>query len=66
MKTWKENELAKAAKNKYMREWRRKNPEKVRENQKKYWLRKAQKMLVEQGGNNLGVLEQKGGAPDES
>ena len=31
----------------YLREWRKKNPEKVREHQQNYWVRKAEKMLAE-------------------
>lgn len=34
-------EQAKAARREYKREWNRKNPEKVREAQERYWNRKA-------------------------
>lgn len=36
-----ELEAARRARNEYQREWRRRNPEKVRAAQKRYWLRKA-------------------------
>lgn len=37
---------AREARNKYMREWRRKNREKVKQYQRKYWERKAQKETI--------------------
>lgn len=45
-----EQEIRKAreAKNKYQREWRRKNPERVREQALRHWLRKA-KAMEQQG-----------------
>lgn len=36
-----------AAKAEYAREWRRKNPEKAKEIQSRYWLRQAEKLAVE-------------------
>lgn len=42
-----EVEKIKAAKRRYDREWRKKNPEKVKAIQERYWLRKAQKMESE-------------------
>ena len=35
------NDAAKEARRKYMREWARKNKDKVRANQERYWERKA-------------------------
>ena len=35
------NEKMKESRNKYMREWRKKHPEKVKEYQDKYWAKKA-------------------------
>lgn len=46
---------AKDAQRAYLREWRRKNPEKVRENNRRYWERKAAQLEQEQiecGGEN--------------
>lgn len=34
-------DAAREAQREYMREWRRKNPERVREKNKRYWERKA-------------------------
>lgn len=39
-----EREQARIARNAYFREWRKNNPEKVRRNQEKYWLRKFEQM----------------------
>ena len=38
------SEKAKEAQREYLREWRRKNPDKVREQNRRYWERKAQQM----------------------
>ena len=35
---------AREAQRAYMREWRKRNPDKVRENNRRYWIRRAQKM----------------------
>lgn len=35
------------ARNAYAREWRKKNPEKVRQAQEKYWRKKAKEMQAE-------------------
>ena len=43
-------ELARIERNRYHKEWRAKNPDKVRERNKKYWERRAAKALAEQGG----------------
>lgn len=42
MATKQEIEAAKAAKAAYEREWRRSNPDKVKEYRLKYWIRKAE------------------------
>ena len=39
---------AKEAQRAYLREWRRKNPEKVQENNRRYWERKAQQMAAQE------------------
>ena len=41
-------ELALEARRKYHREWRRNNPDKVREYRKRHWRKKALEMLKEQ------------------
>lgn len=38
-----ERDAAREARNAYLREWRRKNPQRVRELRERYWLRKARK-----------------------
>lgn len=38
-------ELAREAQNQYVREWRQRNPDKVREANKRYWQKKALKKL---------------------
>lgn len=40
------SEKAKEAQRAYLQEWRRKNPEKVQENNRRYWERKAQQMAA--------------------
>lgn len=40
-------ELAKAERNKYAREWRAKNKDKVKENNARYWARRALKAQKE-------------------
>ena len=42
-----EKKLAAEARNAYAREWRAKNPDKVRKNNANYWLRKAGKAALE-------------------
>ena len=41
-------ELAREKQREYLREWRKKNPDKVREYNKRYWKKKALEMLKEQ------------------
>lgn len=47
-----EKKLAAEARNAYAREWRAKNPDKVRKNNANYWLRRASKVALE-GKENL-------------
>lgn len=42
-------EEAKKARSQYYREWRAKNPEKVKRSQERYWARKAEKMKENEG-----------------
>lgn len=44
-------EAARAAKNAYMREWARKNPDKVRAAQERYWLKRAEETNKEEAEN---------------
>lgn len=41
------DDIARAARNEYYRQWRAKNPEKVAETNRRYWLRKAAQMQAE-------------------
>lgn len=53
-------EKALVAQREYMREWRRRNPNKVREHNRRYWVRRAEKMQqqaerdTEKGGGTNG------------
>ena len=38
-----QKEAARQARNAYLRAWRRKNPDKVKEMHEKYWLKKAER-----------------------
>lgn len=40
-----ENELAREARNRYLREWRAKNPARVKAMRDRYWIRRAQKLM---------------------
>lgn len=44
------DEKAKAARRAYKREWQRRNPEKVRHYQEKYWQKKAEQAAQEEAG----------------
>lgn len=51
-------EEAKKAKNEYMKQWRKKNPDKVKANTARYWEKKARERMeqetkeeVREGGN---------------
>lgn len=46
------DELAREAKRQYFREWRRKNPDKVRESNRKYWQRRAARLAAEKEAND--------------
>lgn len=39
-----QREAARRARNAYLREWRRRNPEKYQAQQDRYWMRKAEQM----------------------
>ena len=43
------NENAREAQRVYMREWRRRNPDKVREINQRYWMRRAERMKAKKG-----------------
>jgi hypothetical protein len=42
--------IIKEERNKYAKEWRAKNPDKVKANNERYWLRKAEKLAAEREG----------------
>lgn len=42
------DELVRAEQNRYAREWRKKNPEKVAANKRRYWERKALERLTKE------------------
>ena len=46
------NEKAVAARRAYMRQWRQKKRDKVRDMQNRYWMRRAEKMQEGEDGNN--------------
>lgn len=52
------NQNAKAARAAYQREWRKKNPEKVREINERYWLRRAEKELIRRAAEKEEGTEQ--------
>lgn len=45
----KKNDAAREAKNKYLREWRRNNPDKVKAANARYWEKKAAEMKSVEG-----------------
>ena len=45
------DKTAKAARAAYQRSWRRKNPDKVREINERYWMRRAEKELAKRSDN---------------
>ncbi len=51
----KEEKMAILARRKYMSEWRKANPEKVKEHQNRYWLNK----YLKENGEYLAVDEKK-------
>lgn len=46
------NEEAKKARNAYKREWAKKNPDKVKATQERYWTKKAAEMTDKGGSRN--------------
>lgn len=48
------NEAAKAAARQYKREWRARNPDKVRQYNAAYWAKKAQAAAREEASKNAG------------
>lgn len=45
-------ELAIEIRRAYFREWRKKNPDKVRENNHRYWIKRAERLMKERENNN--------------
>ena len=45
------DEKAREAQRAYMREWRRRNKDKVRESNRRYWVRRAQKIAEKGDGD---------------
>jgi hypothetical protein len=43
-------EIIREEKKKYAKEWRAKNPDKVKANTERYWRRKAEKLIAEREG----------------
>ena len=52
------SEQAREAQREYNREWSRKNPEKVKAKNKKYWERRAARLAKERGGAKDGTTEE--------
>ncbi len=51
-------EAAKKARADYMREWRRRNPDKIRKQRERYWTRRAEKMeAAARAGMKAGALQ---------
>ena len=44
--------LAAKARNRYQREWRKRNPDKQKQYIERYWMKKAQQMLNRKEGKN--------------
>lgn len=52
-------EAAKKARADYMREWRRRNPDKIRKQRERYWTRRAEKMEeAARAGMKAGALQE--------
>ena len=51
------NELARQERNRYFREYRERNPDKVREANRKYWERRAAKAVAEKEARNAAANE---------
>lgn len=43
--------MAKEMRNRYAREWRKKNPQRVRESNRRYWMRRAEREAFERKEN---------------
>lgn len=43
------SDKAREERNAYMREWRKRNPDKVKEHQDRYWEKKAEKINEKEG-----------------
>lgn len=41
------DEMAREAQRQYLREWRKRNPERVREANRRYWQRRAERLAAE-------------------
>ena len=52
------SEEAREAQREYNREWARKNPDKVKEKNRKYWERRAAKEAEEKGGGENGATKE--------
>lgn len=52
------SEQAREAQREYNREWARKNPEKVKAKNQKYWERRAARLAKERGGAKDGATEE--------
>ena len=52
------SEQAREAQREYNREWARKNPEKVKAKNQKYWERRAARLAKERGGGENGATEE--------
>lgn len=55
------DERAKEARRIYIREWQRKNKDKVKQNQERYWERKAAKIQNSEGkrNNEKGIINKR-------
>ena len=51
------------AKRAYFRDWKRKNPEKVREANRRYWARYAERKAAQQTHERLGINDECNGQP---
>lgn len=46
------NEQARNARREYYREWRARNKDKIKASNERYWMKRARKLLEEQGAAN--------------
>ncbi|MDD4234667.1 MAG: helix-turn-helix domain-containing protein [Bacteroidales bacterium] len=54
------SEAARKAKNEYHRQWRKKNPEKVKQANLRHWEKKAQEQLSDSPEHNVLILHKQG------